>query len=215
MHPITPEQPSGALTGHNLMLGITLPPAPPPSPPEPPSPPDPPPEPRPPPSPPNPPPPPATPPVGFAELSFFKSYLKYNNLGGLGPSQRNPSQMRYEGLGESISGYSIDLVVQNTSEYHAYNPSANGINGEFGQINMETNYETDFEFCFYYTGGDEVCEETTRPSLEPTTSRCLRVPTRHATLLWSSAARANGRIRLHVLRHGRGLQRLRGARAHR
>jgi len=56
--------------------------------------------------------------------------------------------MIFEGLGSTDSGHSVDLHVRNTSEYIPWNANQNGVNGDWGNINVLGNEPVTLEFCF-------------------------------------------------------------------
>ena len=78
------------------------------------------------------------------EFDFFNGELAYSNLGGQGPDSTRPSAIRYSNVGvTSLPGSTqttrFDLVLVATSAYTPSDPSLNGINGRFAQVNVLSN----------------------------------------------------------------------------
>jgi hypothetical protein len=110
-------------------------------------------------------PPPAPPPECACEgtsLNFTTLDVFPNNLGGYGPDFDQERVIRYIEVDEDKL---YDLQVTNTSFYDVNRDSfdddgvwigaqRNGINGNFGQINIMQGVTTDIEMCFFYTGTD-------------------------------------------------------------
>ena len=108
-------------------------------------------------------PPPAPPPVCACEgtsLNFTTLEVFPNNLGGFGPDFGEEQTMRYLQVDEDGL---YDLEVTNTSFYDVNRASIdgdgvwlgaqrNGVNGNFGQVNLQQGVSTDIEMCFYYQG---------------------------------------------------------------
>ena len=69
---------------------------------------------------------------GIAELSFFGATISKSNLGGYGPDS-GEENLRFEGVGQTASGFSIDLVVTALDGYEPYNTERTMINGMFGR----------------------------------------------------------------------------------
>ena len=95
-------------------------------------------------------------------LNFFNSELSANNLGCMGPEPYYNSRtgreicgLRYKNIG-TFEGTSIDLFIQNTTAYHPNNAERNGINGQFGQINLLNDRKTYFRFCFLNASVDRI-----------------------------------------------------------
>jgi len=87
-------------------------------------------------------------PAGSCKMSFEK--VKQNNLGGKGP-QTGAKELRYEAVC-TVAGNTIDLAVTSTSPYVPAKSVKNGINGKYGQINLQNSHKGDFLFSFYKTG---------------------------------------------------------------
>ena len=80
-------------------------------------------------------------------MDFFGATLETNNLGAKGgmgskdvyglynPVPGADHVIKYAGIGV-YNGRSIDLVVSNLTAYKPNNPNNNGVNGQFGQINL-------------------------------------------------------------------------------
>ena len=93
-------------------------------------------------------------PLGEAFLLDFEgAYLSQNNLGGAGPDNGD-EEMRFRRAG-SVYGENIDLVVTATAGYTPFNIDMNMINGKFGQINLQADYETTVNFCWEKTSTGE------------------------------------------------------------
>jgi hypothetical protein len=90
-------------------------------------------------------------PAGHCKLTFNK--VKQNNLGGKGP-QTGAAELRYEAVC-TVAGTTfetLDLAVTATSPYVPAKSVKNGINGAYGQINLQNRQKGDFLFSFYKTG---------------------------------------------------------------
>lgn len=76
-------------------------------------------------------------------FDFFQSEIVYSNLGGLGPDTSSPSGIRFANVGgatvDGVGTFRFDLVVTARSAYTASDPSLNGLNGRFAQINFSAN----------------------------------------------------------------------------
>jgi len=70
--------------------------------------------------------------------------LTQNNLGGAGPDT-GAEELRYS-KAANVNGQSVDLVVTARGGYSAGKPSATGINGAFGSINVKCNTEVTLLF---------------------------------------------------------------------
>ena len=81
------------------------------------------------------------------EIDFVSATLMYNNLGGMGPNFDEPAMLRYAGVGTK-DGDRVDLTVTAVTAYVPTNTASNGLNGAFGQINMNVNQAATFEFAF-------------------------------------------------------------------
>ncbi|KAL1524168.1 hypothetical protein AB1Y20_019077 [Prymnesium parvum] len=92
------------------------------------------------------PPPPASPPpdppcVTFeasdTQLNFISSQVLRNNLGGFNPDE--PTGLIYGNVGfDAFTLRPFHLLITNTSSYRPWNLERNGLNGEFGQINLDS-----------------------------------------------------------------------------
>ena len=92
---------------------------------------------------------------GIAPLTFATATLIQNNLGGYGPDD-GAEEMRFSGIGETVAGASVDLVVTvNSSVYEPNNAESNMINGFFGQVNQKAGVASDVSFCFEDTTSGE------------------------------------------------------------
>lgn len=92
-----------------------------------------------------------------ALFNFGDSGIIYNNLGGLGPVTMDPEELRYSNLTMLNLPDGVDLVITNLTAYQAdVNPGQgiinNGLNGQFGSINVLTNTSTTLQFCFEMDG---------------------------------------------------------------
>jgi len=101
--------------------------------------------------------------IGIADWTLHNN-LKYNNLGGLGPSTSDPAELRYEKV--FTTGYElqpIDLVIKvaEGSPYIVANTDLNGLwpinsdTSQMGQVNIKTGTQSTFDFMFVKTGTDE------------------------------------------------------------
>merc|ERR1712238_392315 len=70
--------------------------------------------------------------------------LTQNNLGGAGPDT-GAEELRYS-KAANVNGQSVALVVTARGGYSAGKPSATGINGAFGSINVKCNTEVTLLF---------------------------------------------------------------------
>jgi len=70
--------------------------------------------------------------------------LAQNNLGGAGPDT-GTEELRYSNAA-NVNGQSVDLVVTARGGYSAGKPSATGVNGAFGSINVKCNTEVTLLF---------------------------------------------------------------------
>ena len=89
---------------------------------------------------------------GIAELSFVGATIANSNLGGYGPDTSGEQDLRFEGVGQTTSGFSIDLVVTAIDGYEPWNTDSTMINGQFGQINLRGERESTLQFCFEEMG---------------------------------------------------------------
>lgn len=94
------------------------------------------------------------------DWNFFNATVTQNNLGGLGPNMEDQPEIRYSGVGHSIDGHPIDMVVT-AKNYNSLNTSINGLwhgqhgaGGSFGQINIRGNTETLVKFQLVKAGSD-------------------------------------------------------------
>jgi len=87
-------------------------------------------------------------PGGACKMSFQK--VKQNNLGGKGP-QKGAKELRYKAVC-TVAGNTLDLAVTSTSSYVPAKSVRNGINGKYGQVNLQNSHKGDFLFSFYKTG---------------------------------------------------------------
>ena len=78
---------------------------------------------------------------GIAELSFFGATISKSNLGGYGPDS-GEENLRFEGVGQTASGFSIDLVVTALDGYEPYNTERNIVNGVFGRESPSLKHHT-------------------------------------------------------------------------
>ena len=78
--------------------------------------------------------------------------LVHNNLGGAGPDSGDQN-MRYSNVGsatlDTIGTVHFDLVVTAQTAYTASDPSLNGLNGRFAQINFAANTQVDLRVRVY------------------------------------------------------------------
>ena len=99
-----------------------------------------------------------TPSTGFAQLDFSKASVAYSNLGGFGPDtidsrdQLLPEAMRLSNVGTNTDGSSLDLLVTSRGPYVANNAPLNGVQGEFGQINIRIGTSAALTFTFIQGG---------------------------------------------------------------
>lgn len=70
--------------------------------------------------------------------------LAQNNLGGVGPGS-GAEELRYS-KAANVNGQSVDLIVTARSAYSASKPSATGVAGAFGSINVKCNTEVTLLF---------------------------------------------------------------------
>jgi hypothetical protein len=76
-------------------------------------------------------------------------------LGGLGPDFNKTEEIRYENVGE-FDGENFDLVVEVApgSIYVPKSTDSNGLNGQFGQINLHVGESVDLTFTMLDKAGD-------------------------------------------------------------
>jgi hypothetical protein len=94
------------------------------------------------------------------DWNFFNAKLTQNNLGGLGPNFDDKPEIRYSGVksgtGPSHDG-AVDLVItvaKNSKKYKTRAPDHNGLNGQFGVINIAPTSRATFHFQFVEGGTD-------------------------------------------------------------
>jgi len=103
------------------------------------------------------------------DWSFFNAKLTQNNLGGQGPNLNDKKEIRYSGVDSGTGPFhqgAIDLVIT-VEEGSTYTPAPlkqggsqkdgvgnNGLNGQFGVINMQFSSRAEFRFQFVETGTD-------------------------------------------------------------
>jgi len=88
-------------------------------------------------------------------LDFKHATVTVNNLGGQGPmdAMGYPAEVRYGGIANTSDGTILDLVITSDEEYgyKASNVSKNGLNGDFGILNLfcgETHDESEVWLTF-------------------------------------------------------------------
>jgi hypothetical protein len=86
-----------------------------------------------------------------SELDIHTATLVYNNLGGVGPVNTDPEEMRFSS-GTSYRGEPFDLVITAMTPYTHGNIRNNGKDGGFGKITMKADNEANFLFSFVEPG---------------------------------------------------------------
>jgi hypothetical protein len=84
-------------------------------------------------------------------LDFSGATVTHSNLGGAGPDSGEETLV-YSGI-TNQDGFVVDLVVTATSPYQPRDASKNGLQDEFGVINLEINSAVDLLFRFM-SGGE-------------------------------------------------------------
>lgn len=90
---------------------------------------------------------------GYA-LNFEGASIKFNNLGGVGPTLTDPPELRLTGL--TKNGKSFDVVIHNLTQYNpptefTQKLGTNGMSGNYGQIGLSHGL-TEFKVKFVETG---------------------------------------------------------------
>merc|ERR1711865_623111 len=80
------------------------------------------------------------------DWNFFDAEVTQNNLGGVGPNLNDKQEIRYSGV-ISKGNLHGDLVVTSGEGYKIHNTTKNGLNGEFGQINIQGSSHAQFQPC--------------------------------------------------------------------
>merc|ERR1711865_1340413 len=87
------------------------------------------------------------------DWNFFDAEVTQNNLGGVGPNLNDKQEIRYSGV-ISKGNLHGDLVVTSGEGYKIHNTTKNGLNGEFGQINIQGSSHAQFTFNLVEAGTD-------------------------------------------------------------
>jgi len=82
------------------------------------------------------------------KLSFHK--VSHSNLGGQGPDS-GVAELRFDSVCK-VAGTNLDLVVKAVTEYTVNNNKANGLSGQYGQINVLGGTQVDLQFQFVKQG---------------------------------------------------------------
>lgn len=85
------------------------------------------------------------------ERSFNLASVAVSNLGYKGPDRYRFPIIRYTDVFPR-SGNCLDLIVRHDGEYYANNASKNGLNGEFGQVNVQAGSGVNLTFHFVRSG---------------------------------------------------------------
>jgi hypothetical protein len=88
------------------------------------------------------------------DWNFFGAEVTQNNLGGVGPNLQDNRELRYSGV-ISKGNLHGDLVVTAGQGYIVHNSTKNGLNGEFGQINVRGSSYAQFTFSFIEAGSTD------------------------------------------------------------
>jgi len=88
--------------------------------------------------------------VGASTLDFSAATVTHSNLGGQGPDSGEETLV-YSGITDQ-DGFVVDLVVTATSPYAPRDASKNGLQDDFGVLNIEINSAVDLLFRFMSGG---------------------------------------------------------------
>lgn len=85
-------------------------------------------------------------------LDFEKAKVTSNNLGGMGPNEGDPEELRYQAIARLSDGRDVDLVVTTESPYTRVKSAMNGKGKKgLGKINLENGQGVELKFRFEST----------------------------------------------------------------
>jgi len=88
-------------------------------------------------------------------FDFEMAEVTRNNLGTKGPDFDAPEGIVYKNIAQ-VGDQPVDLEINAVSEYTVYNTERNGLNGKYGQINLQTGTEVDLKFKLHIGGTEDV-----------------------------------------------------------
>mmetsp|Transcript_2413 Transcript_2413/g.2975 ORF Transcript_2413/g.2975 Transcript_2413/m.2975 type:complete len:562 (+) Transcript_2413:79-1764(+) len=90
------------------------------------------------------------------ELDFYDSEVILNNLGGHGPDDSEIEEIRYSNVG-TYDNEAFDMTIQiRNGDYMPANKDLNGLNGNFGIVNLLFGEMVDLMFSFRHSTTDEL-----------------------------------------------------------